>query len=109
MTFENRPAPKTSKETVTKPTPATKATKKKPPPKKSGKQQSSQPDTKIFPGSLNGNARINRKKKVATTEQEILLEKYKGPFVRIEGDLVKVLEKLFFFGAYPDRLLVPGF
>lgn len=37
---------------------------------------------------MNGNARIARKKKsAATTEQEVLLEKHRGPFVRIEGDL----------------------
>ena len=34
-----------------------------------------------------GNVRINKKKKVASSQQEILLEKYRGPFVRVEGDM----------------------
>ena len=89
---ENTPVSKPAKPGVKPSTSAAKDTtskpKKKPPPKvqpkKSGK---SAPDTKNVPVNLNGNARIARKKKsAATTEQEILLEKHRGPFVRIEGD-----------------------
>ena len=62
------------------------APKKKAPAKKSAKPSQQQQEVKFCSANLNGNSRINRKKKVATTQQEILLEKYRGPFVRIDGD-----------------------
>ena len=72
-----------------KETSKSKAASKATPPakKKAAAKKSKQSESKNFSANLNGNVRINRKKKVVMTQQEILLDKFKGPFVRIEGDL----------------------
>ena len=75
------------KESATKASTSKNMSKVTPPAKKKAPAKKGKQDTnKSFPVNQNGNVRINKKKKTATTQQEILLEKYHGPFVRVEGD-----------------------